>query len=406
MRRPDFALNQAGFSIVEMLISVTVMLTVTAAVFSLVNPTQGTFQAQPEVSDLQQRLRVGTDALGKDMVMAGGGSYSGANPMALSNFLAPVMPFRWGLIGEDPPATFKTDTITLQYVPPTNAQTSIGEDMPQPSAELKVSGDPGCPMDPGTNQDDPLCGFEEEMNVLIYDDTGTYDRFTITNVQEDAQQGGHLQHNQDNFSKSYSKGSKIVRIDSHTYYLRTDLAAQTYQLMHYDGTRNPDVPVVDNVVSLQFQYYGDPQPPIMKKVLTDPTGPWTTYGPKPSAAASGGWAAGENCVFANDGSPIPAPKLPVLGAGGATTGLVELTAATLTDGPFCPNNVSARRYDADLLRVRKIMVTIRVQSASDVLRGPAGALFRYGGTATQPNRWVPDQEYRFEVSPRNLNLGR
>ena len=293
--------HQAGFSIIEMMVSVTVMLVVTAAVFSLLSPSQATFQSQPEVSDLQQRLRVGTDVLGKDMVMAGGGSYSGSSPMALSNFIASVMPFRWGLIGEDPPATFKDDTITLQFVPPTNAQTTIAENMPQPSSEVKVSGDPGCPIDQANpNQTDPLCGFDEGMNVLIYDDTGSYDRFTITQVQSASQ---HLQHNRDTFSKAYTQGAKIVRIESHTDYLLLNNAAETYQLIHYDGNLNPDTPVVDNVVSLQFQYFGDPQPPIMRKQLTDPTGPWTTYGPKPSTVASGGWGPGETCVCANDGSP-------------------------------------------------------------------------------------------------------
>ena len=41
------------------------------------NPAQGTFRVQPEVSDLQQRLRVGIDTLQKDLVMAGAGTYNG-----------------------------------------------------------------------------------------------------------------------------------------------------------------------------------------------------------------------------------------------------------------------------------------------------------------------------------------
>ena len=48
----------------------------------------------------------------------------------------------------------------------------------------------------------------------------------------------------------------------------------------------------------------------------------------------------------------------------------------LTDGPFCPDSTSASRFDADLLRIRKIGVVLRVQVPSSELRGPAGALFR------------------------------
>ncbi len=46
-----------------MLISMAIMVGVTGVIFSLVDPSHGTYRTQPEVSDLQQRLRVGTNAL-------------------------------------------------------------------------------------------------------------------------------------------------------------------------------------------------------------------------------------------------------------------------------------------------------------------------------------------------------
>jgi hypothetical protein len=48
---------------------------------------------------------------------------------------------------------------------------------------------------------------------------------------------------------------------------------------------------------------------------------------------------------------------------------------------------------------------LRVQ-ASASFRGPASTLFMRGGAATSPTRMVPDQEIRFDVSPRNMNLAR
>ena len=106
--------REQGFSLLEMTIAMGLMLVVTASIFALVNPGQGNFVAEPEVADLQQRTRVATDTLMKDLVMAGAGSYSGQNPMALSFFFAPVMPYRQGRIGDDPPGTFRDDTITLR----------------------------------------------------------------------------------------------------------------------------------------------------------------------------------------------------------------------------------------------------------------------------------------------------
>lgn len=187
-----------------------------------------------------------------------------------------------------------------------------------------------------------------------------------------------------------------------TYWLKTEAATATYQLMSVDGTSGVDVPVVDHVVALAFEYFGDPQPPLMRKPWADATGPWTTYGPKPATAAVAPFAAGENCVFAADESGTPQPRLATLS--GAS--LVALTASLLTDGPWCPSDAAPDRWDADLLRVRTIAVRLRVQAALTTLRGPAGALFAHGGTSMGGHPWVPDLEARFQVSPRNLNVPR
>lgn len=64
------------------------------------------------------------------------------------------------------------------------------------------------------------------------------------------------------------------------------------------------------------------------------------------------------------------------------------------------------RFDADLLRVREVRVTVRLQALSRSLRGPASLLFAKGGTARTTETLVPDQQVQFDVTPRNLNLGR
>ena len=385
--------REHGFSLLELTIAMGIMLTVTASVFSLMNPAQGAFSAQPEVSDMQQRLRVGTDTLYKDLVMAGGGAYQGSMGGSLGNYFASVLPRRIGTINEDAPTVFKTDTITLIYVPPTIAQTTLAVHGPSlNSSEIGVNKEAGCPPS------DDLCGFKIGMTVMMYDASGNYDIFTITNVQSNAL---HLQHNSDNLTYTGydANTTKIVQAANFVYYLKTDVATGTYQLMFYNGGTAADVPVVDNVVALNFDYYADPQPPTWvspTKAVTDTKGPWTTYGPKPTAPGVA------NCIF--DAATPPGPLLPALGVMGS--GLVKLTGAQMTDGPWCPNAASANRWDADLLRVRKVAVTLRVQAAAATLRGPAGTLFTRGGTSRGGDRFVPDQEIRFEVSPRNLNLGR
>jgi prepilin-type N-terminal cleavage/methylation domain-containing protein len=395
--------SHAGFSLLEVLVATAIMLTVTGAVFTILNPAQGMFQAQPEVIDIQQRLRVGVDTLTRDLIMAGAGAYSGTQSGSLSGFFAPIQPSRQGnlAIYDDGPGAYKTDAITIFYVPSTFSQTTITSSMPVSSAELKVADEPGCPSG------QQLCGFSPGMNVIIYDETGAYDSMTITQVQDSA---GHLQHNQQgDLSKSYDSGAKIVQVQEHIYFLD----ATKRQLMHYDGYQTV-TPVLDEVVGLNFEYYGDPTPPAMVDGtgLKDPNRT-TTYGPRPPAGTAqiGTWPKGENCTIEAVGDlsngGILQPRLDTLGAPG--TGLVKLTQAQLTDGPWCPFDSYANRFDADLFRIRKIRVTLRLQTGNAALRGSltAGAdvIWAHPGSGTG-DRLVTDQQIRFDVTPRNMNLAR
>ena len=390
-----------GFTIMEMMVATAIMMTVIGAVFSLLNPAQGAFHAQPEVSDLQQRMRVGVSVLTQEILMAGAGTYMGSSPGPLNRYFAPVMPYRIGGVNNDATAGvfYRTDTLTLMYVPPTPAQTRVNTAASSGRA-LEVDARLNC----GSDRHDRLCGFKEGMRVLIYNPSGSWDDVTLTSIQGHAL---HFQHS-GGLSSAYDRGDAVItEVAAHTFYLKTDLAANTHQLMHYDGA-STDLPVVDNVVKLQFSYYGDPQPPtvIPGKSMLDPIGPWTTYGAKPPAPgvdnASDTWGAGENCTIRIDHG-LQVARLPVLAD---SQGPVLLTQAHLTDGPWCPDDAYPNRYDADLLRIRKVRVTLRVQAAVASLRGPAGILFAHGGTSSSAERYVPDQEVRFDVTPRNMNLGR
>jgi hypothetical protein len=406
MTRLCLARDQRGFTVPEMLISMLIMVGITGVIFSLVNPARGVYRTQPEVADMQQRLRVGTSFLATDLVMAGAGAPAGSTLLgSLMNFFAPIQPYRIGLINPDIDLGifYRPDTIAVMYIPPNSPQTTVLDPMPQPSSEIKVSGSPNCPG--GT---DELCGFEEGQRILIFDDTGSYDDFTITQVQEEAGPGGHLQHNKsiagNVLSKAYLPGAQIAQVRQRVYYLN----AATNQLMYYDGDQR-DEAVVDNVVGLAFEYFGDPRPPMLLKDVTPlSTPPWTSYGPKPpvlGATVGTNWPPGENCVFLVDpGTGRHASRLPDLAPNSQE--LVVMGEQMLTDGPWCPDNASPNRFDADLLRIRKIGIRLRVQVASAELRGPAGVLFTNGGTSLGGRTLVPDQEIRFEVSPRNFNLGR
>ena len=369
---------ERGYSLVELLVSTAIMLTVTGAIFAIVNPSQGVSRVQPEFADMQQRARVAVDTLYRDLLMAGAGPYMTEDPNSLrgslSNYFAPILPYRTGRVNPDPPGSFKNDTITIVYVPNTSSQTTISQPMPNESAELKVNVPDRCPND-GTGVNKPLCGFVDGQSVLIFDPaTGGFDTFQITQVQADA---AHVQHRGQIFSEAYETGAVITEVQVHTYYFD----ANQNQLRHYDGlaNANSDVPIVDNVVGIRFDYYGDPNPPTAPPPLL---------------------STGTNCVIS-----VGSPRLPVLAS---TTGsLVHLDPAIFRDGQpaWCGSGTNA--FDPDLLRIRKVTVTVRVQASDPTMRGPDPALFRRPGTAGQaPGGWVPDYETTFEVTPRNMNLVR
>jgi hypothetical protein len=172
--------------------------------------------------------------------------------------------------------------------------------------------------------------------------------------------------------------------------------------MRYEGASGPDVPLIDHVVDVRFELLGDPSPPRIARAIAEPSGPWTDYGlPPPDRSPQlPGYPPGENCLFTHDADGIIVSRLQTLTA--VRDGLAALDAASLTDGPWCPDGAHANRFDADLLRVRAVAVALRVESASPAMRGPGGVLFTRAGTSRSGRRFIPDEKTTFVVSPPNL----
>ena len=385
-----------GFTLVELLVSTTVTLCIAAALFAIVTPTREVFKAESEASDMQQRLRIAESLLFRDLIMAGAGVDSGADAGPLSDVVPAVLPYRLAR-GGDPPGSFKTDAVTVIFVPSLKVQTTIAHSMPSQSGAVRVNIGAGCPLN------DEACGFTQAATALVLEPTGAFDLFGIAGVTGSLVD---VRHTINDSPAVHPAGSRIAQAIIRSYFLRTDPQTGATQLMRGDGGGGPLVPVVDHVVALSFEYFGSPAPPMMRKPLADPAGPWTTYGPTPPPpdVQTTDYPPGENCVFTTDGS-TPVPRLSTL-VPDANATLARLAERELTDGPWCPDPSHANRFDADLLRIRKIAVTVRVESAIDALRGPAGILFARAGSSSRGLQMLPDLEIRFAVSPRNLNLPR
>jgi Tfp pilus assembly protein PilV len=391
----------AGLSLIELIIAMGLLLVVAGGIFGVLAPAQAAAVAEPEAADLQQRLRVASDTLYRDLLAAGSGPHAGSQSSALLYAFAPVLPFRRSQAAVDPAAAFSADAITLISVPENAAQTTLAADLSPGATTLQVVPESGCAA--GVS----LCRFNAGSTLLVYDGTGNFETFSLALVDDAS---GLLQvaaRSPPTSTTTFRVGSRVVEAQARVYYLERDVATGAAQLMRVDDPAGAAVPVVDHLVGLTFEYYGEPRAPALIPPSSDPAGLWTTtYGPKPPPldTAWTPYAPGENCVFQVDASG--AAQMPRLVDLSDDLALVKLTAEQLTDGPWCPDASSGSRWDADLLRVRAVVVTVRVEAALAALRGPAGPLFGNGGLSRSASRWMPDVERQFMVSPRNLNLAR
>lgn len=354
--------SEAGFTLVECLVAMVVVLVITGALLALVNPNTNASFAQPEAMDMNQRARVAAEVLYRDLFQAGAGLDAGPGVGALLEFFAPIVPRRLGLQAPDGFTTGRSDALTIVLVPTSSAQTTVLTSMPAGASQIDVENAPGCPVGASA------CGLSAGMTAVVFDRAGTFDLFAVTGVLASV---ADVQHHGSG-SSGYQAGDLVAQAETHTYY--HDRAAR--QLRHYDGYLT-DTPVADNVVGVEFEYFGDPQPPIA---------------PRPPAGVA-------NCLYDVAGDPIGG--LATLTPEGGS--LAPLPLAMLHDGPWC--GAGANRYDADLLRIRQVRVTLRVQATQAGFRA-SGQDFAVAGFSRSAERYLPDLTVRFDVSPRNLNLAR
>ena len=211
-----------GFSLLELLVSTAIMMVVTGAIFSLVNPSHGTARRSP-VSDLQQRMRVGSDALFKELMMAGAGPYFGAGPDRCSTSSRRSCHGGWDCWMRTTRKVYKSDTLTLTYIPNSHAP---DEHLAGDAAAIGGAGDLSAQL-PGAqgpvrvrDRDDGahLRQYRPLRHVHAHPGAGR------CRPRAASRPGPHY---------SYVAGSTITQAVSNTYYRN----AATNQLMVADGGR-------------------------------------------------------------------------------------------------------------------------------------------------------------------------
>lgn len=216
-----------GFTLVELMVAITISLIILAAVTSLFVSTKRTYTEQDRQAKMQENARFALNFLAYDLRQAG---YYGClddintetvtsllNASATLNALYPIEGVdnatgQWYPSGNTAlPAGIKanTDAIVLRMADPNNA-VNITDPMPNTSAELKV--------DSITNL---AIG-----DIVMLSDCSSADVFQLTNIQTSS---NHLQHNSgtgtpgnstQQLSKRYSPPSQVLKFITRAYFIK------------------------------------------------------------------------------------------------------------------------------------------------------------------------------------------
>ena len=352
--------RERGFALIEVLIGSAIGLAAIAVTCQLAADAQVAWRAAAAQADLQQRIRVVQDHLTRALREAGAGPFTGPARASMMRGVPAVVPRRVGARGAHPPDEFRTDTFTIVRAVAESEHGVLLTAAPAGTGVIELAPLAGCSL--------PSCGFEAGTSLMLLDRSGNYDVFTVTSTDGPVVT---VRHQGTGSWTSYPAGTPVIAVESTTYAL--DAGARV--LRRYDGDAS-DLPLVDDVVGMRVGYFGEPEPPV-----------W----PRPAAGES-------NCLYASDGSFLSA-LMPVIGPPGR---LVELSPAMLTDGPWC--GAGATRFDADLLRVRRLRVSVRLQAGDAAVRGTDPVHFANPGRARRAPLLVSDAIVPIDVAPRNLRL--
>lgn len=385
--------TRAGFTLAEMLVATAILLLIAGGLLLIAVPSQRGFRSQPAMLDVQQRLRAGTEVIRAPLQSAGSGTLP-APAVPLGSLVPCVLPYRIGLRRADSAGVFQPDVITTISMVPGSAAAPIDSSFRGESGTVGLVPVPGCPIGR------PACGIEVGMSVLLLEPSGQWDLYGVSAVLVDRVT---LQARGPSSGRPYRAGAWLVPVETCTHYLRAGAGPDGPQLMQYDGNQS-DLPQLDHIVSLSFEYFGEPRPP-RPRAPPGPAGQLMIYGPVPPAVDEDderdSWGPGENCVVTTSGGQQVAR---LADAGGTT--LSPLGREALTDGPWCPDAAASTRFDADLFRIRKVRVTLRVEAWVDLMRGSDRRFFRRPGSSGGRPDVVPDQEVSFDVVPRTIGAGR
>jgi prepilin-type N-terminal cleavage/methylation domain-containing protein len=332
-------MTERGFTLVELLVAAALVLVIAAAASALSTGMHRAFERSVTSSELTARARAGLALVTADLHRAGSGVAIGPALQGLADVAAVVLPRR----SLDDPA-FAAPFSAVTVLRASGAQGVVRDRALAGTTVLQLDA-----AAPSVRQDGSA-GLQPGDAVLVID-TARAESAVVGGVDAAAWRittAAPLRH-------TFEPGTLVAAVERTTYGLRTDADGNTRLVRRTSG--GAEQPVVDRVAQFDLSFWAASEPP-MPGVYEA----WyPTYGPLPPPLdvddERDAWDVGENCILGADGAGARLPRLAQRGPAGA---LVELTPADLLDGPWCPDAMDAEAFDADLLRLRRIDLRLRV----------------------------------------------
>jgi hypothetical protein len=371
-----------GFSLVELLVAVVITVLVIAGALVVAASARSTFMVEPAAFDTARRLRESADALAGALRGAGGALSAGDGV----GWLGSSVPVVWPLtnLDETSSATFSALWILRAVAEGGGGRSLLPQ--PGPGAALTLDRANGaCPLTA------VVCGFDVGDAAVVFDGRGHFDVFEIALVSDAL---GQIMPSAP-LSRAYAAGSWIVEARADRFGLvRQADGSHTLTRVTWAGAREP---LVDGIVELDIGVWGQREPPLLRDAANGAG--LATYGLHPPAADAadddGYWLEGEHCMAARSGG---APVTRLADRPDEDAGLARLTPVDLADGPWCPREGWPGAFDADLFRIRRIDLRLRVEVRAAMFRGPVGRLFARAGTAADARQWVSDRSLSVSVA--------
>jgi len=230
--------RQHGFSVIELLIALGIIMSIAAVIAQLVPPARVAFDRVPADLDLQQRGRTAIDVLSQAVRSAGRDVVATAALGPLSEVVQTVS----ATDSAGSASRFRTISVIAPVIEGAQGVLEINQASPGGGITLATS---PCP-----NAGD-ICGFAPGTTAMLLGGNGSYDVFVVATTVAAARwlTPNHA------LSRAYSAGSVIVEVNRDTFRL-ADQPNGSRSLIR-ETAAGAVQPIVDFVSDLSFEVQGE-----------------------------------------------------------------------------------------------------------------------------------------------------